>query len=167
MFVLIDQAGGFDHSAYAKLVGHASVVAAYEADGAADEQGCGKMLAATHFPQCKLCIREKAHAARGAIKKPYQAIPEIDCVLKRLVFGKDSLARRIDSSDVLKGFYLKGQQVTGSKMLLKNLGFAKQRFDSHSQPLIKMVFTLDALFWALGEATTIGGARRMVAGLRR
>ena len=70
------------------------------------------------------------------MKAPYKAIPELKAHLNQWLFNKGSILRMIDNSEVLRKFFVEDQRRSGMS-IIKNFGYAPQRFNSHSEPLAK------------------------------
>ena len=155
-----------DVAVHRKLEGEHSILRAYEADGAKDEQGAGRQLKERGVaPNLDVIVREKAHAARGVVKAPGEAIPEIKSHLDRLLLGKGSVLRMLDKSEVLLKYWADAQKESFKHLpkqcrpeIFRNFAFAKQRFDSHSKPLVKYVARPHSVHVALARGATHWGS---------
>ena len=103
----------------------------------------------TKLPNLRLVIRDKAHATRRITDRTISA----DCVLERIldviVVGRPSVARVLKNSRPLASIFeaevAKQERIAGVTSSVRNMSFAKQRFDSTSKPLGRCLLNLDAV----------------------
>ena len=132
----------------------------FTADGAASEQLAGKMLhpgslrsgLAPKLPNLRLVLRDKAHASRRITERTFQADPILHEILQVLLYGQPSVARLLHHSLPFQTIFERevGKQTRPGNAAdirgtVKNMSFAKQRFDSSAKPLGRCVLNLDAL----------------------
>ena len=132
------------------------------ADGAANEQLALKLLhpmsartskvGVGKLPGLKLILRDKAHASRRLTERTFRSDPLLQQICDVVLFSKNSIAKLLCySGDFADIFAQEVRQQTreGSAAALigevKNLSFAKQRFDSTAKPLGRCLWNLDAL----------------------
>ena len=131
----------------------------YAADGASSEQLAGKLLhpqsargnAVTKLPNLRVVLRDKAHASRRITERTFQTDPALNNVLVTVVTGPKSLSRLLKNSRIIQNIFEKQidqQTRVGNAEALKqdirNMSFAKQRFDSTAKPLGRALLNLDA-----------------------
>ena len=126
------------------------------ADGAPKERRALAHAVKTVFRNCKLIIRDSAHAIRIAVKKSLHADECFDEVWTELFDKRHALAPDIMFSDKWRDLLTNIQNDTSVKavaapsagdqqplaLVFKCLAFAKQRFDSTAEPVAKMSLML-------------------------
>ena len=129
----------------------------FTADGAANEQLALRLLHPTSertskvdkLPGLKLILRDKAHASRRLTQRTFQADPLLKQLMEALLFSKNSIAKLLRFSgafaDIFAGEVQRQSRDGSSVGDVRNLSFAKQRFDSTAKPLGRCVWHLDAL----------------------
>ena len=131
-------------------------VRAMAADGAPKERRALAHAVRKIFPNCKLLIRDPAHAIRIAVKKSLHADECFDEVWTELFDKRHALAPDIMFSDKWRDLLTNIQIDTSVTALavpgvgeeqpfalvFKCLAFAKQRFDSTAEPVAKMALML-------------------------
>ena len=114
----------------------------FVADGASDEQLCGRLLKASIFPNLLLIRKDRTHACTRLLERPWLAIPELRQIVEIFALGSSSTSviNRIFHSPVISAVF-EGFCTTAAK----NLSIAKQRFSSVSGPLRRCCTHLDAI----------------------
>ena len=107
-------------------------------DAAADEQLAGRLMKMSEglYPNAKAVTRDRCHAARRILQRPFKAVPEIWQTFSDLVWGSASMPNTIQSSDVLRKVFNQHICATESTVQgarIKSLSLRKQRFDSHQK----------------------------------
>lgn len=107
-------------------------------DAAADEQLAGRLMKMSEglYPNAKAVTRDRCHAARRILQRPFKAVPEIWQTFSDLVWGSTSMPNTIQSSDVLRKVFNQHICATESTVQgarIKSLSLRKQRFDSHQK----------------------------------
>ena len=104
------------------------------------------------LPGLKLILRDKAHASRRLTERTFRADPVLQRICDVLLFNKHSIAKLLRFSEPFSKIFHEevGRQTReGNAAALrgqvKNLSFAKQRFDSTAKPLGRCLWNLDAL----------------------
>ena len=127
----------------------------FTADGAADEQLAGRLLAATQredgaklFPRLRHILRDKPHASRRLLQRTWCQDDFLREVQDRWLFGRHSVAKLLQHSHVLQRNF-REHQAADDLPVLRNMGFAKHRFDSVATPLAKIALRLDAVLAVL------------------
>ena len=131
-------------------------VRALAADGASKERRALARAAQQFFRNCKLLIRDPAHAIRIAVKNSLHADACFDEVWSEIFDKKHALAPDIMHSDKWSDLLTNVQKDTSVTavavpgvgdqqplaLVFKCLAFAKQRFDSSAGPVAKMALML-------------------------
>lgn len=153
------------------------IIECFTADAASDEQLAGEMLRninavplRDNYPLLSNIIvvtRDRAHAARRITKRPWQADPELNEVMRTMITSKTSITSLIQNSGVFQHWFHQNVQrvsyaVTDNKRV-KDLSMAKHRFDSTSKPASRLVLLHEAV---LMTAQQIVDARRWKAEAR-
>ena len=145
-------------------------VRVFDADGASDEQRAGRLLAERLFPNTVAIIKDKAHASRRLTSRPWSADPFLSALLDRYIQKPGSIVHTIQNSPDIAHVYqrhcslVQNCPINGSKV--RNLQFAKHRFDSTSRPLGRFVLLFDAV-WATATELMISRAGRTPAKVAR
>ena len=132
-----------------------SICEVYASDAAADEQLAGQMLrpdsgrtgCEAQLPNLRLVIRDAAHASRRLLSRTWCQDPYIKRLLDALLWNKNSLAKTIRYTRVFQDLFLHHQRerrTDPAQPIIKNLAFAKQRFDSLAKPLARLVQHFDS-----------------------
>ena len=137
----------------------------FTADGASNEQLAGKMLhptslrhggAAGKLPNLRMVLRDKAHASRRLTERTFQADPVLDRIMQVVVVGNCSVARLLNNSRRVQTIFeaevakqVRLASATGIQTTARDVGFAKQRFDSTAKPLGRCLLNLDAIISAM------------------
>jgi len=138
----------------ANLAAHvAEIVEVFTADAASDEQLAGRELqhpssgSPSPLPNLKLVIRDKAHASRRLLSRPWVVDVFLKTTLDTLLFKKKSIVRLIQHSFLFKSWFLANQGGLGGQSgpPVKDLSYAGQRFDSRAKPLARFCMKFDAL----------------------
>ena len=98
-------------------------------------------------PNLKVIIRDRAHASRRLLSRPWKADPFLNEIAETVVMNSSSICQRIQHSHDLRDIYAENVQnyVTGAFKNSKGLGAAKHRFESWAKPFAMAVMTLPAL----------------------
>ncbi|CAL1159375.1 unnamed protein product [Cladocopium goreaui] len=112
-------------------------------DAAADEQLAGRLMACNDglFPGVKQVCRDRAHAARRVISRPFKASAEIWDVFQALIWGNASMPATIQSSDVLRKVFNQYVKDMGGDRV-QSMSLCKQRFDSHQKATGRLILWL-------------------------
>ena len=128
----------------------------FTADGASNEQLAGKMLHPTSLrgdlekklPALRLVIRDKAHATRRITERTISADSRLNHIMNTIVLGTGSVSRMLKNSRHLASIFeeevSKQERLAGVQSSVRNMSFAKQRFDSTAKPLGRCLLNLDA-----------------------
>ena len=112
---------------------HASSVTAH----VNDEDGIQEAWA----PHMKTIIRDKAHASRRILQRPWLCDAYLAAVAKSLILDAGSVAQLIQNSDDLRAWYQAASETSGSRFLsstFSNMRAAKHRFESMCTPLSRI-----------------------------
>lgn len=126
-----------------------SVVELLNADAAGDENVCLRILKREAFQNVKAYTKDRTHAARRILSRPWSADETLATSLDKMVTGPSSMVTLIQNSNHLSqlfnGFVKKmgSDEVKSSR--IKNLAYRKHRFDSLQRPLGRFVLFLDAV----------------------
>ena len=100
-------------------------------------------------PRTLLTVKDKSHAARRLILRPWTADEVIDDILKTIVTGKHSIVQRIRNSPDLTSIFEECVRAMGDNPIADsgalNLSNALHRFDSVLRPVSRSVLLLDGL----------------------
>ena len=136
-----------DEDLYKSVLKHIEVL---DADAASDEQTSAREIRAMLLKDVKITFKDKAHASRRVLSRPWNVIPELSEAWSMFVGDSSSVVRMIQKSGVLSvKFHEFCQTIESSPVSAKrirNLSFKKQRFDSVSKPLGRGILFLEALF---------------------
>ncbi|CAE8652909.1 unnamed protein product, partial [Polarella glacialis] len=117
----------------------------YSSDQGSSAAKCGHLLP-EKFPNHVWSSYDPAHQLRTASRDPLHAVPEFDAQWQRLFGGRHALVPDIKNSDLWRSkliaceqYVLERREQHGGnvKAILKHLSFAKQRFDSIADPMMK------------------------------
>ena len=132
----------------------------FTADGASNEQLAGRLLhpaalrrgAVEKLPALRLVLRDRAHATRRVAERTFAADALLDNIMQVMVTGPNSVARLLKNSRAFQVAFeaeVRRQVRPGSaaelRSSVRNMSFAKQRFDSNAKPLGRAALNLDAL----------------------
>ncbi len=130
----------------------------FTADGAANEQlALLRLLHPTSErtskvdkqPGLKLILCDKAHASRRLTQRTFQADPLLKQLMEALLFNKNSIVKLLRFSgtfaDIFAGEVQRQPRDGRYVGDVRNLSFAKQRFDCTAKPLGRCGCHLDAL----------------------
>ena len=87
-------------------------------------------------PNCKVVVRDKAHACRRVLKRPLTKIPSIQKVISAFITGKKSPCQIIRNSSQFRAWYRSNLKKRGFRWA--SLRAAKHRFESYSAPLSRI-----------------------------
>ena len=131
----------------------------FTADGAANEQLAAKMLhpaslrssLCQKLPNLRMILRDRAHATRRLTERTFQADSKLDRIMRVVVLGETSVARLLKNSRQLQCMFeeevskqARKGNAAGVQGSIRNMSFAKQRFDSTAKPLGRCLLNLDA-----------------------
>jgi len=132
----------------------ASITEVFVADGASDEQLAGRMLIkgsargtlADTLPNLRLVVRDKPHRARLLLQRTLPKDAYISKLMTTLLWSRGSLAMLVKHSPQFQEKF-KHHQLRHSPAgnPVKDLSYAKHRFDSTARPLGRMVVHFEAL----------------------
>jgi hypothetical protein len=119
-----------------------AITEVFVADGAADEQMAGELLRPQALgqrgdanqqhlirplPNLQLVLMDRAHASRRVLQRTWDKYEYLDSILKALIWGKQSLLRVMQNSEVAKELFHDIQlNEDGNQRPIDNMGFAKQ-----------------------------------------
>ena len=145
------------------LTGIKQRVEVLNADGASDAQLALAELRRTTFPNILFILRDKAHASRRLLSRPWNAIQEIQEVYDMIIGSKASFTSKIQHSDVLTRIFHQNIQqmdaVPSTAKRIKNLSLARHRFDSCQKPLSRFCLYLEAYICTAIEAAADPGKK--------
>lgn len=131
------------------------MVEVFAADAASDEQLAGRELQCPTgggppaLPNLKVIVRDKAHASRRLLSRPWAADAYLKATLDVLLFKQKSIVRLIQNSFIFKSWFVANQRHDGHEhhgnQPLKDLSYAGQRFDSRAKPLARFCWKFDAV----------------------
>ncbi|CAK9022737.1 unnamed protein product [Durusdinium trenchii] len=135
-----------DEELYNSVLKHIEVL---DADGASDEQTSAREIRAMLLKDVKMILKDKAHASRRVLSRPWNVMPELSEAWSMFVGDSSSVVRMIQKSGVLSVKFHEHCQaiesVPVSAKRIRNLAFKKQRFDSVSKPLGRGILFLEAV----------------------
>jgi len=130
----------------------------FTADGASNEQLAGKMLhpaslrgdLALKLPSLRLVLRDKAHATRRLTERTFACDNCLGRIMQAVVLGQGSVSRLLKNSRRLQCIFeeevnKQDRVLGGIQSSVRNMSFAKQRFDSTAKPLGRCLLNLDAV----------------------
>lgn len=139
-------AGEVDQALYANILRCTEIL---DMDAAADEQCSARELRKDLLTSVKVVMKDKAHASRRVLSRPWNVIPALDEAWSMFVGDSSSVVRMIQKSDVLSKKFHEYCQAANSAPVsskhIKNLQFKKQRFDSVAKPLGRGILFFEAL----------------------
>ena len=108
-------------------------------------------------PNLKVIIRDRAHASRRLLSRPWKADPFLNEIAETVVMNSSSICQRIQHSHDLRAMYAANvqQYVPGAFKNSKGLGAAKHRYESWAKPFAMVVMTLPALIRTAEEISFI------------
>lgn len=119
-------------------VQHAGDVGAGKRDSNIEDEGAQEL-----HPNLKLIGRDKAHAFRKVLQRPYCADDFLEALMNDHILGSHSMTQIISNSHEfslwLEEEISRQEQTAGFGANCKNLRSAKHRFESHSTPLGRML----------------------------
>ena len=130
----------------------------FTADGAANEQLAARLLHpgssrsnCQKLPNLSMILRDKAHATRRLTERTFQADPNLDRNMQAVVTGETSVARLLKNSRLFQCIFeqevckqVRSGSAAGMQGSVRDMSFAKQRFDSTAKPLGRCLLNLDA-----------------------
>ena len=131
-------------------------------DAAANETLSGRQMKAgvnmdgekVLTPNLQFVTLDKAHCTLRIMKRPFRADSVLGQLLEDFVLGKESLVHVVDYSQVIKNVFaaLVSREEDTHTGRIRNLGYAKHRFNSIQKPLSRLVLHISAM---VGTATWI------------
>lgn len=119
------------------------------ADAASDEQLSLRLLCQRLLPNVLARTRDRTHAARRILSRPWQADVVISKALETNIHGGQSMVSLIQNSphfqEVFKGYCQKIEANPVCCERIKNLSCRKHRFDSLQRPLSRLCLCFDAI----------------------
>ena len=106
----------------------------------------GRAGGKTQLPNLRLVIRDSAHASRRLLSRTWNQDPYFRRLGGVLLWNKNSLAKTIRYSRVFQDHFLDHQlerRTDPHQPIIKNLAYAKQRFESLAKPLARLVQHFD------------------------
>jgi len=146
-----------------------SRVELFDADNAADEQKAGRILAgrdgvAGDFPNIKVQLQDKTHAATRLTMKPWCADPFLNETFQCVVRQSNSITGVIFHSDTFKAIFNARvlQTVDGpvDGRRVRDLQSAPHRFASTQKPLGRLLMWLDAVIATAHEIVARRGKKK-------
>jgi len=138
-------------------------VVLFDADAASDEQRAGRQLSFELFPNVRFRLKDKTHASRRLVSKPWEACPFISDAFNTVIQGFDSVTRLIENSASIKIIFNKycKQNETDDfdSSAVRSLSYSKDRFDSCSTPTRRFILCLDAIIATCVELVHSRGGR--------
>ena len=139
------------------------------ADGASDAQLALAEMRRSAFPNILFILRDKAHASRRLLSRPWHAIPQIHEVYDMIIGNSASFTSKIQHSDVLTRVFQRNiqemQAVPSTAKRIKNLSLARHRFDSCQKPLSRFCLYLEAYICTAIEAAADPGKKGHLSAL--
>ena len=133
----------------------------FSADGAANEQLAGRLLhprveragTAEKLPRLKMILRDKAHSVRRLTQRTFKVDPVLKETLEELVIGtrkQRPIAEMLRLSEpcaqVFRGELKRRENPSDAPgATVRDLSWAKHRFDGVAKPLGVCVWNLDAV----------------------
>lgn len=129
----------------------------YFADAASDEQLAGHVLREDEdaiLPSLKIVGRDKTHASRRVLTRPWRADPYLSECYDAALMNKDSIISVITNSDEITEWFATAVQECelGIGGKIRSMSFKRHRFDSQAKPLGRFVLFFDGV---LSTACTI------------
>ena len=131
----------------------------FVADAAADEIKAGqtaqafgsvKAVSKLGFRNLRHVLRDKTHASGRVLKRPFNADAFLAALMRSWVTSKTSPASIIQWSDVFSEHFNKAIQMMENSPVMskfiRDLGFAKHRYNSLSKPLSRIILFFFAAF---------------------
>ena len=118
-------------------------------DSAADELLAGEMgrINVSNdlrpvIPNCRIVLRDKAHAARRPLNRPWTRLPFLKELIERWISTRHSPARMIQNSFEFRRWFKKNLEAESQRRVsdFANLRAAKHRFESVTKPLQRSCF---------------------------
>ena len=132
------------------------------ADGASDEQRALRGLKKV-FRGLQYVMKDKTHASRRIAKKPWATDSFLNELIETAVSGKESIVNLVGNSDDIRRIFNKHCKATEDAAIaggrVKNLSYAKQRYDSLSTPLGRFVMWLKTLITTAVEVVAVRKGR--------
>lgn len=120
---------------------------------------CGVILACCHCARSScLCVLLSRNLLRRLTRKPWLADPFLIATIKKLIFGTGSITKLIAHSTNFKALFNARASINEESAIdcrkIKDLNYAKNRFQSTQKPLGRFVLTFDALLATAVEIAT-------------
>ena len=93
-------------------------------------------------PNCRVILRDKAHAARRPLNRPWTRLPFLKELIERWISSRPSPARMIQNSFEFRRWFKKNLEADSQRRIsdFANLRAAKHRFESVTKPLQRSCF---------------------------
>jgi hypothetical protein len=124
-----------------------SKVEAICVDSAANELKASRIMIDSFAPNLKAVIRDRAHAARRILSRPWKADPFLYSLAQTFIMDRRSICQRIQHSTDFRALFARNvkNHVYGPFRNTLGLGAAKHRFESWTKPFGMLIMTLPAL----------------------
>ncbi len=107
-------------------------------------------------PNLKALLRDRAHASRRLISRPWAADENVKALTDEVVMGRHSLIQRIHHSTMFTAWYKRNtRDANGVLVATSKLGAAKHRFESRARPLAQFILTLPAIIKTAEEIVVL------------
>jgi hypothetical protein len=108
-------------------------------------------------PNLKVIIRDRAHASRRLLSRPWKVDPFLNEIAETVVMNSTSFGQRIQHSHDLREMYATNVQNYVSNPFKKSqgLGAAKHRYESWAKPFAMVVMTVPAVIRTAEEISII------------
>ena len=100
------------------------------------------------LPQHKLIIRDRAHAARRTLSRPWHADVYLDTVVQSMTTGAHSIGQLIQRSDDFRAWYAEATERSSSKTCsssFRNLRAALHRYETLVTPLSRIALDPESI----------------------
>lgn len=109
-------------------------------------------------PNLKLIIRDKAHASRRLISRPWACDPYLNQVVTTIIMGSASIVQRIRNSTAISKMYADHVASMGGPFRkTRCLRAAKHRYETWNTPLGRVVMTIEAVIKTAEELSVKRG----------
>lgn len=116
-------------------------------DSAANELKAARLMMQSIAPNLKAVIRDRAHAARRILSRPWKSDPFMKSLAHTFIMDRHSICQRIQHSPEFRALFADNvaKYVDGPFRHTTGLGAAKHRYESWAKPYGMMIMTLPAL----------------------
>ena len=140
----------------------------YASDSAADAGTTYRLLRISDMPNLNFELKGSSHSRQLVLQNAMQGDSEVSIVQGLVLTDKDptpSLSRFLQSSERFANKF-QDHERDDHVRVLKNFGFAPQRFDSKAKPLGRFCMRLRQQFGALADEAETGSAKRRLQAKR-